>query len=241
MREDGVAYTPAITASGDERLAFIQKVYSLVFVGIAAFAAGMIAPIVGAMAGIGFFEAWLRTAFSVPFPVALIAILGTSWLVHSVSMVKGWNLVAFFAMSQLWAFLTLPLVVFALQASGLVVIVQAGVLTTVVMGGLTAYVMISKKDFSFLGAGLMVGLFLLIGLAVCTWVASYFFGMEVSVMTTAMSAFAVILFSGYVLYDTSNVLHHYATDMVVPAALALMVDFIILFRSILFLLMARRD
>ncbi|MBI1290972.1 hypothetical protein GC173_06970 [bacterium] len=240
MRADGIARVPAISTTGEERIAFIQKVYSLVFLGVTSFAAGMALPIAGTMAGIGFFEMWLRAAVGLPFIVAFIGILGTSFLVHSVSMVRGWNLVAFFLMSQLWAFLTLPLVLFALKTSGLVVILQASVLTTVVFGGLTGFVLISKKDFHFLGAILTIGLFLLLGVALCTWIASLF-GVNVTVMSTAMAAFSVILFSGYVLYDTSNMMHRYATDMVVPAALALMVDFIILFRSILMLLMSRRS
>jgi len=243
MRADGVAYAPAVYASGDERLAYLKKVYMLVFAGVLSFAAGIGLPIAGAMAQVGIFEAWLSASFQLPPLVAFLGLIGTSFLVHAVSMTKGWNLVAFFAMSQVWAFLTLPMVAFALaQANlGYGVVLQAAVLTTMVFGGLTGFVLISKKDFSFIGAGLTIGLFLMLGVTLYAVIASTFFGQDMSLLSIALSAFAVILFSGYVLYDTSQIMHRYATDMVVPGALALMVDFIILFRSILMLLIARRD
>jgi modulator of FtsH protease len=100
---------------------------------------------------------------------------------------------------------------------------------------------LTRKDFSFLGGFLFVGLMGLIGTALIAWVASAFFKVDVSLLSTAISMVSVLLFSGYVLFDTSNMLHRYSTDMVVPAALALMIDFIILFRDILFLLLRARD
>ena len=51
---------------------------------------------------------------------------------------------------------------------------------------------------------------------------------------------AVVLFSGFVLYDTSQILHHYRTDEYVAGALSLYIDFILLFQYILMLL-GRRD
>src|SRR5690606_1067608 len=112
------------------------------------------------------------------------------------------------------------------------VIFQALGLTVLTFGGLSAYVLITRKDFSFLGGFLFTGLMLLIGGIVVLWIASAFFGVDVSLMSMAITIASTFLFMGYVLYDTSNLLHRYSTDMVVPAALALMIDFIILFRNI---------
>ncbi len=239
VRPDGVAVHPASHAESGERLAFIRKVYGLVFLGIFFFAASITLPIVGAAAGVPVLTQIFALSTKVPFILALLLIIGSSMLVHSVSMVRGWNLVAYFAMSFVWAFLTIPLVTYALGVGGISVIVQASVLTTTVFGALSCYVLISRKDFSFLGGILTVGLVIALGGIVMLWIGSFFFNVEI--FHIAMSIFLVILFSGYVLYDTSNVIHRYATDMVVPAALALMVDFIILFRQILFLLIAGRD
>lgn len=248
MRADGVAIRPASTASTGERIDFIRKVYSLVFLGILFFSASIALPVLGSEY---FFDIpvlsdifWLST--QLPWWAALLLIIGSSFVVHAVSMVRGLNLVAFFAMSFLWAFLTIPMIAmtFAIggHLGGLMMIVQAAGLTTLVFGGLTVYVFVTKKDFSFMRGFLMVGLFLSLGAIIALGVGSMLgWVQEMGPLNIGLSIILVLLFAGYVLYDTSNVIHHYATDMVVPAALALMVDFIILFRQILFLIIASRD
>lgn len=244
MRPDGVAYYPAVQAGVGERIQFLQKVYLLTFAGVAFFAANLALPIIGAAAGIGLFEAWVNLSFSVHPLLAFGLIVGSSFLVHSISMVRGLNMVAFFAFSGIWAFLTLPLIAFALfkfgAADGTIIIAQAATLTTIVFGGLTSYVLLTRRDFSFMGAALSIGFWILMG-GIIIGLGCYMMGIEVNMLHFALSIFAVILFSGYVLYDTSEILHRYATDMVVPAALALMVDFIIIFRNILYLFIASRD
>jgi FtsH-binding integral membrane protein len=50
----------------------------------------------------------------------------------------------------------------------------------------------------------------------------------------------IVLASGYILYDTSNVLHRYRTDQHVAAALALFASVAILFWYVLRLFMSRR-
>lgn len=249
MRADGVAIRPASTASVGERITFIRKVYGLVFLGILFFAASIALPVLGSeylfnipvLRDIYALSAWL------PWWAALLLIIGSSFVVHAVSMVRGLNLVAFFAMSFLWAFLTIPMIAttFAVGGSiagGLMMIVQAAGLTTLVFGGLTVYVFVTKKDFSFMRGFLTMGLVLSLGAIVALGVGSMMGWVEqMGPLNIGLSIILVLLFAGYVLYDTSNVIHHYATDMVVPAALALMVDFIILFRQILFLIIASRD
>ena len=51
----------------------------------------------------------------------------------------------------------------------------------------------------------------------------------------------VVLISGFILYDTSNVLHHYRTDQHVAAALALFSSIAILFWYVLQIIMQSRD
>lgn len=241
VRPDGVAVYPAIEAATEDRLGFIRKVYSLMFLGLVVFAASIALPVYGIMAGIPLLGDIGILATKVPPLVAFGAILLTSWLVHSVSMVRGLNVIAMFGLAAFWGFLSIPLVAYAIMyGGGVSVVFQALFLTCMVFGGLTAYVFITRKDFSFMGGMLSMGLFLLIGVVFVGIIGSMM-AYEMNMLSMALSIFAVVLFSGYVLYDTSNLLHRYSTDMVVPAALALMVDFIILFRSILFLLMASRD
>jgi modulator of FtsH protease len=106
--------------------------------------------------------------------------------------------------------------------------------TAITFGGLSAYVHISKKDFSFLGGALFVGL---IGMVLVGF-AGFFFHLPIS--NTLYSGFGVLLFSGFILYDTSNLVNRYQDDQYVAATLGLYLDILNLFLFILRLLSDRR-
>ena len=99
--------------------------------------------------------------------------------------------------------------------------------------GLTGYVFVSGKDFSFLGGALAIALFALLGIAIAGWIFGFSVGIWYSVI-------AVLVFAGYILYDTSKVLHHYPVTAHVSAAIVLFVDVVLLFKHILILLSRRR-
>ena len=112
-------------------------------------------------------------------------------------------------------------------------ILSAGVVTTTIFGGLSAIVFITKTDFSFLRYGLY-----LVGIAAMALIAVSLVGgfdMLGAWFTWAM----ILLCSGYILYHTSNMLHHYRTDQHVAAALALFSSVAMLFWYILQLFMGR--
>ena len=106
------------------------------------------------------------------------------------------------------------------------VISVAGVITLVMFGGLTATVMVSRKDFSFLRTALSIGGFAAFGLILCSAIFGFNLGVFFSV---AMVVFAC----GYILYYTSNILHHYRTEQHVAAALALFAALALLFWYVL--------
>ena len=101
-------------------------------------------------------------------------------------------------------------------------ILSAGIVTGVVFGGLTLTVLITNADFSFLKWALVAGGFIAFGLIVCGILLGFPLGMWFSV---AMVVFA----SGAILYNTSNILHHYNTDQYVAASLALFASVALLF------------
>lgn len=119
------------------------------------------------------------------------------------------------------------------QGIGGVIPVATGA-TAITFGGLSLYVHVSKKDFSFMGGILFIGLIgmILVGLAAA------FFRLPVS--DTLYSGFGILLFSGYILYDTSNLLHRYRDDQYVAATLGLYLDILNLFLFILRFLADRR-
>lgn len=119
-----------------------------------------------------------------------------------------------------------PLLYIATKFATPEVLPSAAILTLVLFGGLTTVVFTTKKDFSFLGAILKIGGFIALGLIVC----SVIFGFNLGIF---FSGAMVIFAAGAILYDTSNVLHHYSTDQYVAASLELFASVAVLFWYIL--------
>jgi FtsH-binding integral membrane protein len=95
-------------------------------------------------------------------------------------------------------------------------------------------VFITRKDFSFLRSVLMFGGFAALGLIVVAIVFQFNLG---PIFTYAMIALAC----GYILYHTSNVLHHYRIGQHVAASLALFASVALLFWYIVQLFLSRRN
>ncbi len=101
-------------------------------------------------------------------------------------------------------------------------LMSAGIVTAVVFGGLTITVFVTKTDFSFLKWAMVAGGFIALALIVVSVVVGFSLGIWFSV---AM----VVLAAGAILYNTSNILHHYHTDQHVAASLALFASVALLF------------
>ena len=119
-------------------------------------------------------------------------------------------------------------------ANGGQIIMTALSMTALTFLGLSAYVMTSKKDFSFMGgflsAGLMVGLIAMVALFVLPM-----FGVDVSGMHMAFSAFIVLLMAGFILYDTSNIVNGHYTNYIM-ATVSLYLNIYNLFINLLMLI-----
>jgi modulator of FtsH protease len=152
---------------------------------------------------------------------------------QAVRHVPGVNLLALFGFTTLTGIVISPLVAIVSQNNP-ASLLQAGVLTIGIFGGLTAYAFISKKDFSFLRGMVVTGLIVVILAGVLNiFLAS-------SAFSFAISTAALILFSGFVLYDTSNIIRRYPTNEYVAGALALYLDFWNIFLALLRILNAGR-
>lgn len=128
----------------------------------------------------------------------------------------------------------LPLLTIAeLRAPG--VIKSAGVMTLGLFGGLTVTVFLTKHDFSYLRSILTLACFISLG----------FIGLSMFGVVSLGSFFAlamIVLACGFILYDTSNVLHHYRTDQHVAASLALFASVALLFWYVIqYLMLKNRD
>lgn len=111
--------------------------------------------------------------------------------------------------------------------SGLVL--QAFGATALVFFGLSGYVLTTKKDFSFMGGFLLVGLIV----AVVAMVANIFFA--IPALSLAISAAIVFIMSGFILYDTSRIINGGETNYI-RATVSMYLSIYNLFTSILHLL-----
>lgn len=107
----------------------------------------------------------------------------------------------------------------AAGGTGIIFLTLAGIATT------------TKKDFSFMGNFLLVGIILLI----VAMLANMFF--QIPALALALSGVAVLLFSGFILYDVSRIVNGGETNYVM-ATLAIYLDIYNLFVNLLQLLMA---
>jgi FtsH-binding integral membrane protein len=166
--------------------------------------------------------------------VVLAAFMGVSWLAdkwaHSEASPQMQYLgLGLYVVAQ--AVLFLPLLYLAARVSSPQVIPTAGLITALVFGGLTMIAFTTRKDFSFLGGILTLGGFVALGVIV----ASMLFGFSLGVVFAGlMIAYA----AGAILYNTSNVMHHYRPDQHVAASLALFASVALLFWYVVQFVMA---
>lgn len=226
---------PAAAASTDERAAFLVRTYMhlagavFAFVAIEAFwfATGIAQTVARTILGTGGL-AWL---------LVLGAFIGVSWIADrwartETSIGKQYAGLGLYVAAESLIFI--PLLFMAAYASNPDVIPTAALVTLILFGGLTAVVFITRKDFSFLRGILGVGAIAAFGLIV----VSILFGLN---MGTFIAWLVLALACGYVLYTTSNMLHHYRTDQHVSAALSLFASVALMFYYVLMLMMGSRD
>jgi modulator of FtsH protease len=101
--------------------------------------------------------------------------------------------------------------------------------TGVIFLGLSGYVLTTRKDFSFIGGFLMVGILV----AFLAGIGAFFFNMPG--LSLAVSAMFVLLMSGMILYQTSEIIHGGETNYIL-ATVMLFVSIYNLFLSLLHLL-----
>lgn len=101
--------------------------------------------------------------------------------------------------------------------------------TGVIFFGLSAFALVTKKDFSFLGGFLFAG-FIVVLLAI---VASLFLAMPA--LNIVISAAIILLMSGFILFDTSRIVNGGETNYI-NATVSLFLSLYNIFQSLLFLL-----
>jgi FtsH-binding integral membrane protein len=223
----------AAQAETSERASFIRQTYAhllgavLAFVGIevALFSSGLAQRFFELMRGDG--------RSNIGMLVVVFGFIGVSWLANSwaqSSTSKGLQYAGLSLYVVAEALIFAPLLYLAGTFGPPNVIASAGLVTAIIFVGLTGVVFLTGADFSWLRTGLAVAGFAALGVIVC----GLLFGFSLGIWFSG----AMILFaSGYILYDTSNVMHHYRIGQHVAASLALFASVALLFWYVLRLLM----
>lgn len=232
---DGYYGDTAATAPASARAAFIKRTYLHLAGAVLAFV-GIEAALISSGVGLDIVRtmfaqkgAWLGLML-----LFVVGGMGAQWLARSRQPVGvQYAGLALYVLLEVLIFL--PILTIAQLRFGLEVPLQAAVVTLAVFGGLTIAVFASGKDFSFLGPILWVGAMLALGIVV----ASVFFGGFG--LGLVFAGAMVALAAGFIIYDTSNIIHRYGTNEHVAASLALFASVALLFWYILRIFMLSRD
>lgn len=174
-------------------------------------------------------------AFSIPFfgiLPTLIGYFGLLFLVHKLKDSAA-GLAAVFALTGFMGLTLGPLLSAYLTnvTNGGELVMTAMGLTALVFGSLSAYAVVTKKDFSFLAGFVMVGMIALLGV-----ILIQAFGLvDLSGFQMAISAGVVILMSALILFQTSAIVHGGETNYIL-ATVTLFVSIYNLFLNLLTLL-----
>jgi FtsH-binding integral membrane protein len=227
----------------DARRTFIRKTYTHLAAAVYAFVA-----LEWLLFSVGFDE-WLMPrlfAFQYSWLLVMLGFVGVSWIADKWAQSDtsvGMQYAGLFLYVGAFSVICVPLLamaqLYSLNVAGIGsirVITAAAWSTLGIFGVLTAYSFLTRQDFSFLRGILSLSMIVACGLVAI----SIFTGFQLGVW---FSAAMILAASGYVLYDTSNVLHHYRTDQHVAASLALFASVGLLFWYLvrLFMALANRD
>lgn len=234
---DNVSYmVPVAQESEVVRAQFYKKTYATLSVGVLAFIVletimqktpfiinGMLS-----LLGMGNFS-WL---------IVIGAFMGITWYAQKLAdntANKTQQYAGFFLYTFAEALIFVPIIYIAMQmAPGGDLLMQAGVMTLALFGGLTGVVFSTNADFSFMRSILSIGFFLALGTIICGMIFGFNLGLWFSLAMVALA-------SGAILYSTWQIKNEYAANQYVPAALSLFASLMLLFWYILRIVMNRSN
>jgi FtsH-binding integral membrane protein len=151
---------------------------------------------------------------------------------HAAARVPVLNLVLFYTFSALEGLLAGPALaaITRFVPNGSQMISLAFCLSAATVGGVGMYVWSTARDFSHWGRALSIGLWVAIGIGLLAWFVP---GMRGAPIQLLYSAGIVVLFTGFLFYDFSNIRLRYTSEDYIIASIAIYLDFVNLFGAIL--------
>jgi FtsH-binding integral membrane protein len=226
----------AANASESARTTFIRRTYACMGGAMFAFVA-LEALLLAIIPTETILTLMLGTSWS--WLVVLGLFMGVSWVARSwaessTSPAMQYAGLGLYVAAQ--AIIFLPLMSLAIRFDPTIPL-AAGLVTLFVFSGLTVMTFMTRADFSWMGRYLWLA-----GIAALLFVVLSAFGLFAGAgIGIWFAAFMVILASAYILYDTSNIQHHYHTDQHVAAALALFASVALLLWYVIQIFMYSRD
>ncbi len=223
------SYAPATVQvrSGTERATLVRRTYALVFLSV-------IVTMLGA--AFAFTQPALLGAVSAHPFITFICMFIPLMMAQRAAREFPKNVILTFLFTFIEGIWLAPFLLLAeSRAPGTVN--QALLLTFVAFGGLSAYALVSRRDFSAWGSFLMVGvLVLIVALIVNAFLPNFVAGMWIS-------SIGVLIFSGLLVFDTSRLLRSNALgqDDYVIAAVQIYLDLLNMFMFLLMLLGGGRN
>ena len=179
------------------------------------------------------FTAGMSVMYELPHPGLLITLAGYFGLLFLTSALRNsaWGLASIFALTGFMGLTLGPMI-----SAYLTMFSNGGQLVMTAMGGtgaiflgLSGYALSTRKDFSFMGGFIMVGVLV----AFLAGIGAAIFG--IPALSLAVSAMFILLMSGFILYQTSEMVHGAETNYIM-ATVSLYVSIYNLFTSLLHLL-----
>ncbi|RLN35612.1 BI1-like protein isoform X2 [Panicum miliaceum] len=219
------AFPPAYMIESPQlRWAFIRKVYALV-------AMQLLATV--AVASAVYFVPAIRRFFAARTPAAVAAlvaiIVAPIILVLPMVFLRKWHPINLVLLALFTVAMSLAVGLGCLSRKG-IIIIEAASLTLVAVVGLTLYTFWAARrghDFSFLGPFLAAACLILM----LYWLAQMLLPMG-SVATTVYGCVVALVFSGFIIYDTDNLIKRHGYDEYVMAAISLYLDTVNIFMAI---------
>ena len=176
--------------------------------------------------------AGVSMVLNLPHPGLLLTLGGYFGLLFATTKFRDsvWGLAFVFALTGFMGYTLGPILnaYLAMPNGGQVVMTAMGA-TGAIFLGLSGYALTTRKDFSFMGSFLMVGILV----AFLAGLGAVF--LEMPGLSLAVSTMFVLLMAGLILYETSNIIHGGETNYIM-ATVTLFVAIFNLFTSLLHLL-----
>ena len=154
--------------------------------------------------------AWFAMAIDAPYLGlwSLLGWIGLLVLIHKTAN-SVWGIASVFAFTGFLGFTIGPVIGLYLQmANGAEVVTMALASTAVAFVGLSAIALVTKKDFSFLTSFLMTGILIVFAVVILSWF------LDLSAFYGAIGAAVVLLMSGLILWQTSEIIHGGETNYI---------------------------